>query len=457
MRINMAGLFVGHFDNQEQAGMKESTGEGLVRGIRRWDLVAIAINGIIGAGIFGLPSEVFSRIGSYSLIAFAVCALVVTLIVLCFAEVGSRFSGTGGPYLYAREAFGPVAAFEVGWLMWLARVTAFAANLNLFVSYLSFFWPGASGIYWRGIIILAVVVLLTIVNIAGVRDAAIVSNIFTIGKLLPILLFIAAGLFFINPESYSFAARPGFGDFSASVLALIYAFTGFEMAVIPAGEVRDPRRNMPRAILTAILLVALLYILIQVVCIGTLPGLAGSTRPLSDAGSMFLGVGGASIISLGALVSIIGNLNVILLAGSRLPFAMAERGELPDLLARTHRRFHTPHISILFTAAVVGALTLSSTFVYALTISAIARLLAYGATCAALPALRRSPDAPPALFKIPAGVAVSIASLALAVWLLSNVTAAQARDSAIAAATGLLIYVVYRWGRRSTRMVAGQK
>ncbi|HWP42657.1 MAG TPA: amino acid permease, partial [Blastocatellia bacterium] len=238
------------------------------------------------------------------------------------------------------------------------------------------------------------------------------------------------------------------------VLALIYAFTGFEMAVIPAGEVRDPRRDMPMAILTAILVVTLIYMLIQTVCIGTLPGLAGSDRPLADAGSAFLGAAGASIISLGALISITGNLNVILLAGARLPFAMAERGELPRMIARTHRRFHTPHISILITSGVMAALTLSSTFVHALTISAIARLLAYGATCAALPALRRKQEAPPALFKVPAGVAVSIASLALSAWLLTNITAIQARDSAIAAATGLLIYVAYRFSgskRKSQR------
>jgi len=431
--------------------IKETTEEALVRDIGRWDLVAIAINGIIGAGIFGLPSEVFNRIGSYSLIAFAVCALVVTLIVLCFAEVGSRFSGTGGPYLYARAAFGPVAAFEVGWLLWLARVTAFAANLNLFVSYLSFFWPAAGEGFSRGVIILSVVALLTLVNIAGVRDAAIVSNIFTVGKLIPILLFVLVGLFFIDPQNYSFSVSPGFGDFSLSVLTLIYAFSGFEMAVIPAGEVRDPRRNMPRAILTAILVVALLYILIQIVCIGTLPELASSKRPLADAGGAFLGAAGATIITLGALVSIIGNLNVILLAGSRLPFAMAERGELPRIISNTHRRFRTPHVSIVITALAMGALTFSSTFVRALTISAIARLLAYCATCAALPVLRRKENAPPALFNVPGGVAVSVASLALAAWLLSNSKAGEALVSAIAASIGLLIYAAYRLGRRATQ------
>src|SRR5437773_9941341 len=171
----------------------ETSEAGLIRGIRRWDLVAIAINGIIGAGIFGLPSKVFALIGSYSLIAFAVCAAVVTLFILCFAEVGSRFDETGGPYLYAREAFGPTIAFEVGWLSWLARLTAFAANCNLMVSYLGFFWPGATAPIQRATIITVVVIALAAINFIGVRQAAIASDFFTIGKLIPLLIFIAAG------------------------------------------------------------------------------------------------------------------------------------------------------------------------------------------------------------------------------------------------------------------------
>jgi len=421
---------------------------GLVRGIRRWDLVAVAINGIIGAGIFGLPSKIYSLTGAYSLIAFLLCALVVTLIIFCFAEAGSRFSDTGGPYLYARAAFGPVVGFEVGWLMWLARLTGFAANCNLLVGYLSYFWPAASSGWWRTGIITAIVVFLTAVNIVGVRNAAMVSNLFTVGKLIPIMLFIAAGLFFIDPRQFSFATQPSHSALSTSVMLLVYAFSGFEMAVIPAGEVRDPRRNLPLAILTAIAVVSLLYILIQVVCIGTLPGLAGSERPLADASRQFLGAAGASVITAGALISIIGNLNVLVLAGSRLPFAMAGRGELPQIVSKTHRRFRTPHAAILLTAAVMLVLTLSGTFIYALTISTIARLLAYAVTCAALPILRRRSAERPALFQVPAGVAVSGAALALIVWLLSNITWREARDAGMAAVCGVIIYFVYRLRKR---------
>jgi len=423
--------------------MEQTTREGLVRGIRRWDLVAVVINGIIGAGIFGLPSKVYGLIGSYSLIAFIVCALVVTLIILCFAEVGSRFDATGGPYLYAREAFGSVVGFEVGWLQWLTRIMAFAANSNLLVEYLSLFWPGAVSEPWRSLIITVVTVALTAINIVGVRNATVFGNFFTIGKLIPLILFAVVGLFFINSGNYSFVARPGYAAFSSSVLLLIYAFTGFEMAVIPSGEVQNPQRNIPIALLTAIGVVASIYILVQFVSIGTLPGLATSTKPLADASRNFMGAAGAFVISVGAIISIVGNLNITILAGSRLPYAMAERNQLPRFLASTHKSFHTPHFAILISAAVMLALSISGTFIYALTISAIARLLTYAATCAALPKFRLTAGAPSAKFKAPAGILVSIASLILAAWLLSNSALKEARDAGIAAALGLLIYFAY--------------
>jgi amino acid transporter len=415
----------------------------LVRGIRRWDLVAITINGIIGAGIFGLPSKVYALIGTYSLIAFVACAIVVALIILCFAEVSSRFDETGGPYLYAREAFQPAVAFEIGWLIWLARITAFAANCNLLINYVSFFWLPATTPVWRASIIVFVVIVLAVINSLGIRQAAIVSNVFTIGKLVPIILFIAAGLFFLNPQSYQLGAAPTTGAFSQSVLLLVYAFTGFEMATIPAGEVRNPQRNLPRALLIAILVVAVLYIMIQVVCVGTLPGLAQSQKPLADAGSQFLGAAGGAIISAGAIISITGNLNILLLSGSRLPFAMAEQKQLPAFVGRIHRQFFTPYVSILITAGLMLLLTLKSSFVAALTISTIARLVTYGATCLALPVFRARRESLRAMFRLPGGTVVAILSLVLIVWLLLNATLQEAKAAAIAAAAGLLIYVAY--------------
>jgi amino acid transporter len=420
----------------------------LVRGIRRWDLVAITINGIIGAGIFGLPSKVYALIGTYSLIAFLVCALVVALIILCFAEVSSRFDETGGPYLYAREAFQPAVAFEIGWLIWLARITAFAANCNLLINYLSFFWVPATTPLWRASIIVLVVAVLAVINLLGIRQAAIVSNAFTIGKLVPIIIFIAAGLFFLNPQAYGFGPAPTTGAFSQSVLLLVYAFTGFEMATIPAGEVRDPQKSLPRALLIAILVVAILYILIQVVCVGTLPGLKDSTKPLADAGSQFLGAAGGAIISAGAIISITGNLNILLLSGSRLPFAMAEQKQLPAFVGSIHKSFFTPWVSIVITAALMLFLTLKSSFVAALTISTIARLVTYAATCLALPVFRFRRETPAAAFRLPGGSIIAIVSLLLIVWLLYNATFNEVRATAYAAVAGLIIYLAYWLSKR---------
>jgi APA family basic amino acid/polyamine antiporter len=431
----------------------QTTQKGLIRGIRRWDLVAVAINGTIGAGIFGLPSKAHALVGPYSVIAFIACALVVGLIVLCFAEVGSRFSETGGPYLYAREAFSPIAGFEVGWLMWLARVTAFAANSNLLIDYLGYFHPGIGAGAPRAVAITAIAVALTAVNVIGVRNAALFSDIFTIGKLIPLALFIGAGLFFIDPGNFSPPPAPEFSSFSKSTLLMVYAFTGFEMAIIPAGETRDPQRNLPFAILTSLALVTVVYILIQVVCVGTLPELAASNRPLADASERFLGVVGATVITAGVAISIIGNLVVVLLAAARLPFAMAGDHKLPRVFAATHDRFRTPHVAIIATAAVMLALALSGTFISVLTVSVIARLLAYIVTCAGLIVLRRRDEREmrfKAQFKAPAGVAVSIAALALSAWLLAQSSAGEARNSAVAAAVGLLIYGAYKLAKRKS-------
>src|SRR5437867_6431325 len=418
--------------------------EGLVRGIRKWDLVAFTVNAVIGAGIFGLPAKAYSLIGAYSLIAFFACAFVVLLIILCFAEVSSRFDETGGPYTYARAAFGPTVAFEVGWLSWLARLTAFAANCNLMVSYLAYFWPAANNAVPRAIMIVLVVLVLTAVNVIGVRQAAIASDLFTIGKLLPMLAFVAVGLFFLNPHAFALGARPATGAFSQSVLLLLYAFTGFEMATIPAGEIRDPQKHLPRALLIATAVVAGTYILIQVVCIGTLPELAKSTKPLADAGQRFMGTAGGVLISAGAMISIAGNLNILVLSGSRIPFAIAERKQLPSFLAQVNRRFFTPHIAIAITAALMWALTLKSSFVAALTISAIARLVTYAATCAALPVLRRRAGVSPAAFHLPGGSIIAIAALILSAWLLANSTLKEAIQASVAAALGLLIFFAYR-------------
>lgn len=426
--------------------------EKLVRGIGRWDLTAIIINTIIGAGIFGLPAKVHSLIGTWSLVAFAACAVIVGFIVICHAEVSSRFSSTGGPYLYAREAFGPLVGFEVGWLYWIVRVTTFAANCNLLVTYLGFFIPEASQNAFRITIILLIVLMIFIVNLIGVKQSAWMTNIFTAGKLIPLFIFVAIGIFFIQPANFAFDAVPEYGAFSSAVLLLIYAFVGFEVGVVVGGETKDPQKSMPFALIAALIIVASLYILIQVVSIGTLPGLAVSERPLADAGAIFLGTYGAAFITIGALISILGNLNVGFLGSTRLLFAMSEQRELPEILSYTHKAFRTPWVSILLTAIVIFFMTIYSTFFTALAIATITRLLVYATTCLALPVFRYRGNAPEAKFIAPMGTVAAVLSLGLIIWLLTRVDfAKEGLPILLAAVIGFTLFVFYRLVRKSGR------
>ena len=421
------------------------TEEKLVRGLGRWDLTAVAINTIIGTGIFILPAGVFGLIGSFSLYAFVACAVIVGLIVLCFSEVSSRFQSTGGMYLYAREAFGPEIGFEVGWLYWVVRVATFAANCNAMLIYLGFFVDGANEGAMRIVLISTVVIGITFVNLLGIRESAFATNVFTVGKIVPLLIFAFVGIFFIQPANFDFTAAPAFDNFAAAVLILIYAYVGFEAAAIPAGETKDPEKSVPFALLTALAFCAVLFIIVQVVAIGTLPGLAESKTPLADAAGQFLGSFGGGFIAVGALISVLGNLNGGFLSSSRIPFAMAEQNELPRALGKTHKRYKTPFVAIILTGAVVLTLTIFTTFLTAVTIATITRLLVYATTCLALPVFRQRKDIPQPKFKVPLGILSSVLSLGLIGWLLANVSfKKEGLPILIAIVVGIVIYYTYR-------------
>ncbi|MGH9761061.1 MAG: APC family permease, partial [Blastocatellia bacterium] len=242
--------------------------EGLNRAIRRWDLVALLVNVTVGAGILRLPSEVAKTVGGvYSLAAFVVCAVTIGLIVLCFAEVASRFNETGGPYLYARQAFGPAFGFIVGWLMWITRLAGFATLIDVFVAYLGYFWPSATTGLLRATIITVIVAVLTALNVIGVRESTLASNVSTVSKLVPLLMFVAVGIFFVEPGRFYNVPKPGLGSFSSAVFILIYVFSGFEAVLVNSGEIREAQRNIPFALITALTLSVALFLLIQIVCV----------------------------------------------------------------------------------------------------------------------------------------------------------------------------------------------
>ena len=415
----------------------------LIRGLSRKDFTAVVINTIIGAGVFGLPAAIYAKIGTYSLLAFVVCAVVIGLFVLCYAEVGGRFDKSGGPYLYAREAFGPFAGFEVGWLYWIVRVTTIAANTNLFVTYLGTFFPASDAI--RILLVIMIIAFIMIINLVGVRESTAATNIMTVGKLVPLVAVVLVGIFFVDRGAFQFGAVPAFNSFSESVLLLIYAFVGFESAVIVTGETKDPQRTIPVGLFSALAIVAILYIGIQIVAIGTVPDLASSQRPIADAAAAIAGPIGAVAVTIGALISILGNLNVGLLAATRLLFAMSEQGDLPQRLRITSERSHIPSTSIAFTSIVVLIVTLNTSFISALAISVVTRLIVYATTCIALPIFRRQEGRPKAGFRTPAAGLVVSLSLIVIIWLLSNADLTkQVIPIALAALLGAVIFVTYR-------------
>ncbi len=428
---------------------------GLVRGIGRWDLVAFVVNCTIGAGIFGLPSRAYALTAEWSLVAFVATAAVVGLVVLCFAEVASRFDSTGGPYVYAREAFGPFAGFAVGWLVWLQRLSALAAVANLFVDYLGWFAPPLAAGAGRAAVIVVVTAALTLLNVTGVRARARVGPFGPLAKLVPLLVLMVFGLAAIDPARLAFGPPPPAAAIGPAALLLVFAFAGFDVATIPAGEIRDPRRNLPFAMLAGLAGVTVVYLLIQIVCIGTLPGLAASERPLADAAARVLGPAGGALLALGALISTSGTLLASVLSMPRMLYALAERAQLPAALAATHPRFHTPHVALGVSAVVMLAITLSGTFVYAATLNALIRLAVYAVTALALIALRRRRDVPEARFRVPGGAVTARAATAVCVALVARSSAREARDVAIAVAVGLLLHATYRLALRARRPSGG--
>ena len=425
----------------------------LVRAIGRWSLVALVVNSIIGSGVFGLPSTVAALIGNYSPYAVLAAGTGMTVIIGCFAEVASRFQDAGGPYLYARVAFGRLMGIQTAWMLWLGQVSAPAANANLFVVYLGEFFPHAKDPLPRAVILTVLVGLLTLINIRGVRAGAQVSNLFTAAKLVPLFAVIVMGLAVLQHHHWVIAtapiASPSTSQWLKAMLLLVFAYGGFETALAPMSEAKNPRRDAPFALFTALLLCTTIYALIQWVVIGVLPDAMHSQRPLADVARIAVGPVGAALVAVGALISFYGYLSAKILAMPRVPFALAEQGDFPKAFAMVHRRFHTPYVSILVFAAMVWGLALIGDFKWNVTLSAVARLLYYGVGCAALPILRRKqPDG--AMFRLPAGDFFAVLGVILCAVLVTRVDFGQ---SLILIATIALAFV--NWAVVARRRVGG--
>lgn len=419
---------------------------GLPRRLTLIGLWLLMINGMIGAGIFGLPASAARLTGEFSPLLYLLCALLIAPVMLCFAELGSATRDSGGPARYVGQAFGPLAGFQAGWALYIARMTAFAANLNLLLATLAHFLPQLQD----GPARLAGLALLTAgmawINIIGVQRAIQSLGALTLLKLGPLLLLIVLGLPAIAARDHGV---PGIApwpaaeaEIGAAVLLVFYAYVGFEAGLIPGGEALRPQRDMPRALLLALGVSALLYVLLQWLCLGLLPGLATSTRPLVELGEALLGPAGGVVLVLTIAASVGANLVGSMFSAPRISFALAEQNALPAPFATVHPRYLTPSTSILVYALMCWALASSGSFVWLAGLSVLTRVLLYLVCIAAMPAVRAS--APPDALRLPLGWTLPALATLACLALLTQVSWQSVLATAGLLAVGTLLYGLAR-------------
>ncbi|HEY3128990.1 MAG TPA: amino acid permease [Acidobacteriota bacterium] len=430
-----------------KAPIDNSVAPTLIRALGTLDLTAVGINGVIGAGIFLIPATIASILGAASIWAYLAAGSVICLIVFCFAEAGSWIQSTGGPYVYARNVFGRFAGFQIGWMTWLARVAGLAALSNGFAASLGYFWRPAAGSL-KMIAITLLFLFVTWINLIGVRFGKRVINGLTVAKLLPLFLFVAGGFFFVDWTRYQTMNLQQISRLGEGTLLLVFALTGWEVAVIPAEEVKNPRKSIPLALTITILFVTVFYMLIQLVAYGVLPGIENSATPLASAANVIGGGLGASGITLAALLSITGTCSGLMLAGPRMLYAFATEKDIPFLFAHVHPRYRTPHIAILVTAAVSLFLAYLGNFAQMAALAAIARLISYVGVCLAVPFLRRKITVDGKRFVLPGGWLIPALATGLSFWLIAHSTRTQFALALGAAGVGTALYLVSRRNRK---------
>ncbi len=414
--------------------------EPLKRELGRVALALLALNGMIGAGIFGLPADAARLTGLFSPALFLLCGLLMATLMLSFAQAASYFQGTGGPILYAGTAFGPFWGYQTGWMLYLGRVTALAANSNLFATYLGTYFPSVNEGAGRATVIVGLAVMFALLNITGVKQGMGAILGISIAKFVPLLVFVLVGLTHVEPSTFAQAVVPPLGTLGEAALLVFYAFVGFEGALVPAGESRDPRRDLPKALLVTALAGTLLYVGIQVVAVALTPDLASSKRPLADAAAVFMGPAGVAMILFAAMASILGNLASSVLVAPRMTYALARDGLLPATFGAVHHKWKTPHVSILAYLGFGVALALTGTFTQLAVLSALTRLIGYTTSLAALPRLKARFGAEVQAMRLPGGFAIPAAGLAICVWLMLQVRWEAVWKTALLVALGSALY-----------------
>jgi basic amino acid/polyamine antiporter, APA family len=416
----------------------------LLRVVSRWQIVALSVNGVIGSGIYLLPASAALLLGPASLWAVLLAGLAVALIVLCFAQAGSYFDQPGGAYLYTREAFGDFVGFQVGWMTWLTRISAAAALSNGLAMAVSQLWPAAASGWANALVIVLGLGFVTAFNLVGVRSGARLSVVLVIGKLLPLVFLIAVGVFYIDWSRLAVEVLPARSGLIEAAFLLLFAYAGFENTAAAAGEFRNPRRDLPFALLAMIVIVTLVYFAIQAVALGTLPGLAESASPLAEAAGSFAGSGAVLLLTVGAVVSILGTISNTTLFGPRYLFALSRDGYGPALLGRVHPRWRTPDLAILLQFALSVALALSGSFVELALLSVLARMFAYIGTAASVLVLRRRFEKRADAFDLPGGPLIPLLAIGLSLALLTAASWRNLAMAGIAVLVGMVVFVLRR-------------
>jgi basic amino acid/polyamine antiporter, APA family len=398
----------------------------LVRAIGRWSMVALAVNSIVGSGIFGLPAPVAGFTGRASPFVVLLSGAAMSVIIACYSEVASQFSETGGTYLYLRRAFGRLVGVQVAWMTILSRTTAVAAGVNLLVTYLAEFWPRATEPVPRLAIITAFIGALAAVNYRGVGAGALMSNVSVVAKLAALGAVCAAGVawLMVHPAVAAPLVPASVDGWLKAMLLMLFAYGGYEAALNPMGEARNPQRDVAFALFAALLIVTLLYSVLQWVVVALLVDPAHSQRPLADASRVMLGEAGAALISVGALVSVYGYVSANMLTTPRGIFAPAQNGDFPPRLAAVHPRWRTPYLSIVLFAALLWGFSQFASFSWNVTLSAMTRIVYYAGICAAVPVLRRRQPAA-AAFRVPGGLTLPLLGIAICAVLLTRVDFSQ--------------------------------
>jgi len=434
-----------------RADMASRPEVGLVRAIGVRQLTASIINVTIGAGIFVLPAAAAGGLGAAAPLAYIVCALLMALIVCCFAAAGSRVSLTGGVYAYVEVAFGPFVGFLAGILYMLMATFAVASVSSAFAASVGELWPPAATPAGRAIVIAALFAALASINVRGVRIGARLVEAITVAKLLPLIVLVVTGIWFINPAYLRWLRTPTPSEVGQTAIVLIFAFVGMEIALVPSGEVRDPARTVPRAVFSALAITTTLYLLIQVVAQGLLGTQMSmfANAPLAEAAGRVLGRGGRLLVLVGATVSMFGYVSGDMLGSPRALFAFARDGVLPSPLARVHPRFHTPYLAIVVYAAIVASVAISSSFTQLAVLANVAALTLYLAcVTASFDLQRRDVRTDGVPFEMPGGALVPVLATAVIVWLLSNASRREFGVEALLLAVGALFYFIRRTGGR---------